>query len=69
GQLIGAFKTVSTKQVNVLRDTPGLPFWQRNYWEHIIRNDQSLQQIREYIANNPQTWINDQLEAVWKFLP
>ena len=31
GRLIGAYKTVSTKQINILRDTPGLPVWQRNY--------------------------------------
>jgi putative transposase len=38
GQLIGAFKTFSTKQINQLRSTPGIPVWQRNYNEHIIRD-------------------------------
>ena len=38
GRLIGAFKTVSTKQINILRDTPGSPVWQRNYYERIIRD-------------------------------
>lgn len=34
--------------------------WQRNYWEHIIRDDQSFDRISEYIANNPKNWKADQ---------
>jgi len=59
GRLIGAFKTVSTKQINAMRNTPGAAVWQRNYYEHIIRNDGSLNRIREYIANNPMQWEPD----------
>ncbi len=33
--------------------------WQRNYWEHIIRNNKSYQNISEYIINNPLKWDND----------
>jgi len=33
--------------------------WQRNYWEHIIRNDESYQHISNYIINNPQNWHDD----------
>ena len=33
--------------------------WQRNYYEHIIRNEESLNRIREYIANNPLQWELD----------
>lgn len=33
--------------------------WQRNYWEHIIRNEQSNQTISEYIINNPEKWVGD----------
>ncbi|MEW6141490.1 MAG: hypothetical protein AB1733_24980, partial [Thermodesulfobacteriota bacterium] len=33
--------------------------WQRNYYEHIIRNDISLQRIRQYIADNPLQWNMD----------
>jgi REP element-mobilizing transposase RayT len=61
GRLVGAFKTVSTKRINVIQGTPGVPFWQRDYWEHIIRDDGSLQRIREYIENNPARWEMDQL--------
>jgi REP element-mobilizing transposase RayT len=58
---VGAFKTVSTKRINELRGTLGIRFWQRNYWEHIIRDEQSLNRIREYIQNNPARWAEDQL--------
>ncbi|MBN1878440.1 MAG: transposase [Anaerolineae bacterium] len=60
GRLIGAFKTVSTKHVNILRDMPGVPLWQRNYYEHVIRNEADLQRIREYIFNNPASWLEDE---------
>lgn len=37
GRLIGAFKTVSTKHINILRNRPGINTWQRGYYGHIIR--------------------------------
>ena len=42
-----------------MRHTPGLPVWQRNYDEHIIRDDVSLDRIREYIVHNPAQWALD----------
>ena len=59
GRLIGAFKTTSTKQINILNHTPGAALWQRNYYEHVIRNDDDLRRIREYICNNPLRWALD----------
>jgi REP element-mobilizing transposase RayT len=59
GRLIGAFKTVSTKRVNQIHNTPGAKLWQRNYSEHIIRNENELNRIREYIAQNPAKWEFD----------
>jgi len=53
GRLIGAFKTVSTKRLNVIRHTPGESVWQRNYYEHIVRDEESLARIRQYIIDNP----------------
>ena len=35
------------------------PFWQRNYYEHVIQNDRELDKIREYIATNPLKWALD----------
>jgi len=40
--------------------TPGVPPWQRNYYEHVIRNEEELQRIREYIQTNPLRWELDQ---------
>jgi len=39
----------------------GVPFWHRNYYEHIIRNEDSLNRIRHYIATNPSRWADDTL--------
>ncbi len=56
---VGAFKTIAAKQINLIRGTPGNPVWQRNYYEHIIRNERALDAIREYIQNNPANWEFD----------
>ena len=61
GRIIGAFKTVSSKEINNLRNSSGTRFWQRDFYEHIIRNDRSLQAIRDYIRNNPANWNKDKL--------
>ncbi len=51
------FKSIVTKRINTLRGT--MPVWQRNYWEHIIRNENELKRICEYIINNPIHWETD----------
>jgi REP element-mobilizing transposase RayT len=51
--IVGSFKSAATKQINILRNAPGTPVWQRNYYEHIIRHEGSLQYLRQYIHNNP----------------
>ena len=61
GAIVGNFKSVMTRRINRLRGMPGTPFWQRNYWEHIIRDDDPLNRIREYIRDNPKRWDEDQL--------
>ncbi len=58
--IIRLFKSTVTKQINQIRQTPGIPVWQRNYYEHIIRNDDELNKIPEYIINNPLTWKTDE---------
>jgi len=57
--IIGAFKSAVTKSINILRNTPGMPVWQRNYFEHVIRNEKELSRIREYIRLNPLQWDID----------
>lgn len=59
--IVGAFKSAATKHINRLLNLPDRPIWQRNYYEHIIRNEKSLNQIRAYIANNPGKWAEDSL--------
>jgi len=54
GSVIGYFKYHCAKQINLHRNTPGAPVWQRNYYEHVIRNEKDLENIRGYIKYNPQ---------------
>lgn len=59
GQIVAYFKYCSAKEINLLAGTPGNPIWQRNYHERIIRNDQDLENIRQYIIDNPRNWNQD----------
>ncbi len=52
GAIIRGFKIGVTKQI-------GYSIWQRNYYEHIIRNTESHQKITDYILTNPSNWVND----------
>jgi REP element-mobilizing transposase RayT len=58
---IAGFKSATTKQINLIRNAPGTPVWQRNYYDHIIRNEISLEHLRAYIHNNPLSWQEDPL--------
>lgn len=58
-RIIGYFKYQSAKKINELRATPGDKVWQRSFYEHVIRDDESLNRIREYIATNPRRWNLD----------
>lgn len=58
--MIGAFKSAVTREINLKRNTPAFPVWQRNYFERVIRNDQELTLTREYIATNPVQWHPDE---------
>lgn len=58
-RIIGRFKMNSAKQINQLRRTSGMAVWQRNYYEHVIRNEKVLNFIRKYIINNPLQWELD----------
>jgi REP element-mobilizing transposase RayT len=57
--IIRLFKATVTLQINQLRKTRRLPVWQRNYHEHVIRDERDLVKIREYIVNNPIKWEID----------
>ena len=66
GDIVHRFKTMTTKRYadgvkqSGWRSFPGR-LWQRNYWEHIIRDEMELNRIREYIRNNPVQWESDRL--------
>nr|CBX30655.1 hypothetical protein N47_E41670 [uncultured Desulfobacterium sp.] len=57
--IIRGYKSSVTKQINILRNKPGVPVWQRDYYEHIIRDEKSYCQISEYIRTNPLKWQTD----------
>jgi len=58
GAIIQNFKSVSTRRINQIRHTPGIPVWQRSFYDRIIRDDGSMQHIRYYIQTNPSVWQN-----------
>src|SRR5690606_25442950 len=55
-EVVRGFKTFSARRIHELRGTPSVSVWQRNYCEHIVRNEDELRRIRKYIANNPRQW-------------
>ena len=59
GAIIRAFKSISAIQSNRILNRSGLPFWQRNYYEHVIRDEDELNIIRQYICDNPRNWLDD----------
>ena len=58
--IIGAFKTAVTRKINQLIKQPVLKIWQRNFYEHIIRNENDLNNIRKCIELNPLKWELDE---------
>ncbi|MDY7031404.1 MAG: transposase [Thermodesulfobacteriota bacterium] len=57
--IVRSFKATVTRQINAILDMQGTPVWQRNYYEHVIRDEEELNGIREYILYNPMTWERD----------
>jgi len=57
-QIIGYFKMNSAKLIHQIN--PNIPVWQRNYYEHIIRNENELNAIRQYIIDNLKNWEKDE---------
>ena len=55
-EIVRQLKTFSARRINDHRGMRGVPVWQRNYCEHIIRHEIELNRIREYIMNNPSSW-------------
>ncbi len=60
GTIVRAYKSAVTYQIHKLGELLGLPIWQRNYYEHIIRNDRDYANIYDYIQVNPINWESDE---------
>jgi REP element-mobilizing transposase RayT len=58
--IIGSFKSAITRRINQIRNAPGHPLCHRNYYEHIIRNEEELNRISQYIVDNPARWSEDE---------
>ncbi len=56
GQIVGAFKSLSTIEVNRRLNRTGAALWQRGFYEHIVRGEGELQKVQRYIWENPQRW-------------
>lgn len=59
GAVMGQFKSIVTKRINRLRGVEGIPVWQRNYHEQIIRNESEMDRVTRYIESNPSAWMDD----------
>ena len=61
GAIVRGYKSSVTKKINFLWHETGVSIWQRNYYEHIIRDERSYQNIAKYIIGNPAKWRDDKL--------
>jgi REP element-mobilizing transposase RayT len=59
--IIRGFKAAVSGRVKRLAGTSAMIIWQRNYYEHVVRDEEDLIRLQEYIVQNPQKWELDQL--------
>lgn len=59
GAIVRGYKSTVTKQINQIRGNTNPKIWHRNYYEHIVRDQESLNKISEYIEMNPRLWDKD----------
>lgn len=57
--VVGYFKMNAAKRIHQNQDSANLRIWQRNYYEHIIRNEQEYRRIHVYIESNVDHWARD----------
>jgi putative transposase len=67
GAIIRGFKGATKIKINEYRNTPRKPIWQRNYYEHVIRNESDLFEKRKYIIDNPAKWNEDEYNSIDDF--
>jgi REP element-mobilizing transposase RayT len=58
--IVRSYKSAVSYRINLIRDTQDIPVWQRNYYEHVIRDDKDLQKKTDYINANPLLWDQDE---------
>ena len=58
-KIVWKFKMITSKQINILRNSQWNKLWQPNYYDRIIRNEDELTRIRKYIIENPLKWELD----------
>jgi len=56
GMIVGSIKAAVTRRIREMTQQPDETVWQRNFYEHIIRDEDDLQRIRRYIETNPTRW-------------
>ncbi len=69
GQVVGTFKAFVAREINAHRGMVGASVWQRNYYEHIVRDDRELDRIRDCIVSNPfveHSHAADDLAGAWR---
>ena len=57
--IIRSYKSAVAYRINLMRNTNGVPVWQRNYYEHVVRNIEDWNRIHKYIEANPFMWADD----------
>lgn len=58
--IVRAFKSAVSKRINEVRNSPGAPVWQPNFYESYLRTDRALDECRRYIHENPLKWDLDE---------
>jgi putative transposase len=57
--IVRSYKSAVSYRINLMRGTNGVPVWQRNYHEHVIRDEKDLHNKTDYILANPLLWAQD----------
>ena len=61
--MICTLKSVTAKEINRMENTPGRRFWQRSFYDHVIRNERDDLRAWQYIEDNPARWAEDEYFA------
>jgi REP element-mobilizing transposase RayT len=56
GSVVGCFKAATAREINSHRRESHRAFWQRGFFDHVVRNDGDLERVREYVVSNPIRW-------------